>query len=970
MNIRALAPLLVLLLAAPALGKTKPAPAAPAEPETIDAPRRDDPMGVTITRLPNGLTVYLSPNKGQPRISAWVATRAGSKNDPADSTGMAHYLEHMMFKGTTKLGTLDYTKEAPHLEKIRALYEARFKTVDPAARAKLDKEIDAEDIAASAFEVPNEIDKFYRTIGGRGLNAFTSDEETVFHVDLPANRLEAWATVEAERFQHPVFRLFPTELEAVYEEKNRSLDNAGVILDEELQKAMYKIHPYGIPTLGTVAHLKNPSLTKMYEFHDRWYVPNNMAIALSGDFDRAQALEIIRRHFGAWPARLLPELPKWPLAKPNGVERHEVKYEAEEQVVVAWPTVPASDPDADALTILDMVMDNSAAGLMNLRLNQALKVKNSGSYPRMRNDAGDWNLWAVPKKGQTLEEAEALLMQTVDALKNGEFDDADLAAVVTEFEINEKRRLESNEARVAMIVESFVSIEPWERAVGRLERLRRVTKDDVVRVARKYLGENRVVVYRRNAKPEIPRIDKPNFTKLDIDPSRRSDYLKDVLAIPAAPIEPKWLVAGRDYQVEPVSGGRLYASKNPYNDLFSLTVREERGRRRERTLCEALDLLSLSGAGPYSADELKKKLYALGTSVSYGCDERISEVHVEGLDRNFWPSLELIAERFDWPNVSSGTLSQLIDVDLGGREDEKRDPEAVHAALGELAQRGRDSEVLTRLTNDELKRLDETKLKALIRDWPTWQRRVAYAGPRSAAEVAKLLEYGRAFKSTPAREPRRYLKPARTRVLFTNRAPMAQAQVGFFAADEVFDPAHYVDYQFYSQYMGGGMSSVIFQEVREARALAYSAAGGHSTSADKGDETRAWGFVGCQADKTPEAVDLMLKLFREFPSAPKRFEETAKAVEEGYRTNVLEYGAIPGALMDWEDEGLTGGDPRPARFELALKYTLPEIEGFAKRFQNKPMTVWILGDREHAGLDRLKTAGDFEEKGLDALFPY
>jgi predicted Zn-dependent peptidase len=970
LKIRAFVPLLSLLLAAPALGNPKPAPAEqPTEPETIDAPRPDDPMGVTITRLPNGLTVYLSPNKGQPRVSAWIATRAGSKNDPADSTGMAHYLEHMMFKGTPKLGTLDYAKEAPHLERIRALYEARFKTVDPAARAKIDKEIDAEDVAAAAYEVPNEISKFYREIGGRGLNAFTSEEQTVFHVDIPANRLEAWATLESERFQHPVFRLFPTELEAVYEEKNRSLDNAASILGEEVQKDLYKVHPYGIPVLGTVAHLKNPSLTKMYEFHDRWYVPNNMAIALSGDFDRAAAIEIIRRHFGAWPARPLPPLPKWLLPKPKGAERHEVKYEAEEQVVVSWPTVPASDPDADALTIMDMVMDNSAAGLMNLRLNQALKVEGSGSYPQMRNDAGDWTVWAVPKKGQTLEEAEALLMQTVDALKNGEFGDEDLAAVVTEFEISEKRRLESNEDRVGTIIESFAAVEPWERAVGRLERLRRVTKDDVVRVARKYMGDDRVVVYRRNAKPEIPRIDKPNFTKLDIDPSRESAFLKDTLAIPAKPIEPRWLVSGRDYQVVPVSGGRLYASKNPYNDLFSLSVREERGRRRERTLCEALDLLALSGAGPYSADELKKKLYALGTSVSYSCDERASAVTVSGLDRNFWPSLELLAERFDWPNVSSGTLARLIDVDLGAREDEKRDPEAVHAALGELAQRGRESEVLNRLTDDELKRLDEDRLKALIRDWPTWQRRVAYAGPRSAAEVAKLLEYGRAFKPAPPREPRRYLKPASTRVLFTNRA-MAQAQVGFFAADEVFDSAHFVDYQFYSQYMGGGMSSVIFQEVREARALAYSAAGGHSTSADKGDETQTWAFLGCQADKTPEAVDLMLKLFHDFPSSTKRFEETAKAVEENYRTNVLEYGEIPGMLMDWEDQGLTGDDPRPQRFERTLKYTLPEVETFAKRFADAPMTVWILGDRDRVGLDRLKAAGQFEEKGLDALFPY
>jgi predicted Zn-dependent peptidase len=966
---RTLAPVLALLLASPALGKTKPAPPPPAEPGTLSVPLPDDPMGVTIERLPNGLTVYLSPKKGQPRVSAWIVTRAGSKNDPPDATGMAHYLEHMMFKGTPKLGTLDYAKEAPHLERIRELYETRFKTADPAARAALDKKIDAEDVAAAAYEVPNELSTFYREIGGRGLNAFTSNEETVFHVDIPANRLEAWATVEAERFQHPVFRLFPTELEAVYEEKNRSLDNASAVLDEELEKDLYPSHPYGIPVLGTVAHLKNPSLTKMMRFHDDWYVPNNMAIVLAGDFDRAAALDAIRRHFGAWPARALPPLPKWPLPKPDGVERHEVKYEAPEQVDVSWPTVPASEPDADALAIMDMLMDNSAAGLLNLRLNQALKVEGSGSYPEMRNDAGNWTVWAVPKKGQALEEAEALLMGTVDALKNGEFDDADLAAVVTQFEIGEKRRLESNEDRAAAMTQSFAAVEPWPRAAGRLGRLRRVTKQDVVRVARKYLGDDRVVVYRRNAEPEILRIDKPGFTKLDIDPSRRSEFLKEVLAIPAVPIEPRWLVSGRDYQVEPVSGGRLYAAKNPYDDLFTLTVREERGRRSERDLCQALNLLALSGAGPYTADELKKKLFALGTTVSYSCDERTSLVSISGLDRNLWPSLELVAERFDWPYVSSGTLAGMIGVELGAREDEKRSPQSVYAALGELAQRGRDSEVLGRLSDAELKGLDEARLKALIRDWPTWQRRVAYAGPRSASEVAKLLEYGRSFKPAPPREPLRYLKPDRTRILFTNRA-MEQARIGFFAGDEVYDPSHDADYQFYSQYMGGGMSSVIFQEAREARALAYTADGGHTSGADKGDETKVYGDIGCQADKTPEAMDLMLKLFSDFPASTRRFQDTARAIEESYRAGALEYDQVPGALMEWEDEGLTEGDPRPQRYERALKYTLPELAAFAQRFANEPMTVWILGDRDRVGLDQLKAAGGFEEKGLDALFPY
>ncbi|MEQ1920801.1 MAG: pitrilysin family protein, partial [Elusimicrobiota bacterium] len=323
---KTLAPLiLAIALAIPAAARSKPtASLAPSVPAVQETPSPNDAMGVSIHRLPNGLTVYLSPNKGEPRVSARIVVRAGSKNDPADSTGMAHYLEHMLFKGTGRLGTLDYEKERPQLERIRGLYEDLFKTKNEDARAKIYKEIDAANGRASTYAVPNEFDRFYRSIGAEGLNAYTSDEQTVYVVSIPANRLEAWAKVEAERFKSPVFRLFQTEIETVYEEKNRSLDNAERIISDELDNRLYKHHPYGQqPTLGSIEHLKNPSLAKMYAFYDRWYAPNNMAIALSGDFDRAKTLELIKNHFGSWTPHPLPELPKWELPRPKAEETYE-----------------------------------------------------------------------------------------------------------------------------------------------------------------------------------------------------------------------------------------------------------------------------------------------------------------------------------------------------------------------------------------------------------------------------------------------------------------------------------------------------------------------------------------------------------------------------------------------------------------------------------------------------------------------
>lgn len=942
---------------------------APKVPSTLNAPLPNDPLKTTIHRLPNGLTVYLSPNHERPRVAARIAVRAGSKDDPPESTGMAHYLEHMLFKGTSSLGTLDYAQEKPHLDRILSLYEKRFKTADPAERAGIYQEIDAESIQASRHAIPQELDRVYSQLGFQDVNAHTSFEETVYESDFPANRAEAWAEVEAERFARPVFRLFQSELEAVYEEKNRSLDRAERVIHEAVREELYKTHPYGRSVLGTVEHLKNPSLAKMYEFYGRYYVPNNMALVLSGDFDREKMLEIIRRNFGAWQPKPLPAAQARPLPKPRGLERREVRYEAEEEVILAWPTTPARHADTDALFVMDMLMDNSTSGIINLTLNQAQKVKGAGSFPdQPLNEAGAWHLAAVPKQGQTLEEAEALLMEAVGRLKAGEFTDEDIKAVITNYEVGEKSRLESNAARAGLMADSFIHLEPWEETAGRLERLRRVGKADVLRVANKYLGPGRVAVYRRNGKPDIPKIEKPGFTQVDIDPSRRSRFADKILSLPAPPLEPRWLVEGRDYRTALLPSGRLYAARNPFNDLFSLTFSFARGSRHERALCAAFDLLDLAGAGTLSAEEYKKKLFSLGASVIYDCGQQESEVSLSGPDESLGPALKLVLARFEAPSVSTDTLKKMIAVKIGAHQDDKKDPARVAYALGEFARRGRESSVLNELSDRELRALTTEKLTGLIRGTFLYKRRTAYVGNRSPDELAKLLETGAGLKDPPAHIPLRFLKPARTTVYFTRR-DMVQAQVGLFAADEVLDPEHAADYDYLSAYLDGG-NSLIMQEIREARSLAYSAGGQYAGAAYKSDENQLWGKLACQADKTVEATALLARLLRSPPLDPERFQEAAKSIEEEYRANPVPFRAVPAALMAWEDEGLAGGDPRPERFRKALNYTLRDLERFARRFRDRPMTIYVLGPADRVDLPGLKKLGDFEEKTLEKIFPF
>lgn len=966
---RLLTAALAVLLALPALAADAGWEASSRLPETLPKPLATDAMGVTIHRLSNGLTVYLSPNKQTPRIMSWIGVRAGGAHDPQDSTGMAHYLEHMLFKGTTRLGTTDYAKEKAHLERIQQLYEDLFKETDPERRKAVYAEIDKENQLVSQYAVPGELDKLYKGFGFTGLNAHTAHEQTVYKSDFPKNRLDAWAKVEAERYAQPVFRLFQTEIETVYEELIRSWDSPFTLVWQAFYKELFPGHPYSVPIIGTPEHLKNPSLAKMYAYYDRYYAPNNMAVALAGDFEPAEVLPVLEREFGRLKPRTLPAL-AWPAVKPLAKPaRVEVKFEGEELALIGWPTVPVNHPDEDALAVMGMVASNGEAGLVDLRLNQAQTVKGAGVFQDFFNEAGIFVGYAFPKEGQTIEQAQNLLFEALEALKTGDFSEEDLKAIVLNYEIGEKYRRESNEARVAAMVNSFTEYDDWSRRAARLERLRRVTKADVVRVAQTYLGPNRVEVFRVKGKPEIPNIPKPQFTKVDMAPGRQSEFFKEVAAMPAAPIEPRWVKKGVDYVERKAPFGKVVAAKNPMNDLFSLSYHMEWGSSHDRVACAATALWEKSGAGDLTAEALKKRLYGLGVSMGTWCGERTSGWTLSGPEASLEEGLRLLRERFRRPNVAPGTLEKLVQIWIGQHKDNKLEVGAIAGALEEWATRGDDSAVLNELDDDELRALTVDGLKAKLAAFPAWQGRATYVGARDAdAVVAALKEKGAVYAPAPARPALRYVKPPAPRVVFTHR-DMAQSQVGLYAVDGTYDPERSTPYRFYSNYMGGGMSSVVFQEVREARSLAYSAWGGYSPGAYKRDENRVVGDLGCQADKTVEAVDLMIKLFDDLPLSEARFKESQDSILQNYRTKPLTFRQVPGAVLGWEDVGYDK-DPRPRRFKEAQEYTLKDLDAFAKTLKGKTMTVHILGNRSRLDMAGLRKFGDFTEKTVDELFPY
>jgi predicted Zn-dependent peptidase len=933
-----------------------------------------DPMGVVVRKLPNGLTLLLSPNHEEPRIECWITTRAGSAKDPADATGMAHYLEHMNFKGTSTLGTTDWMKEKPHLDRITALYESLFSTTGPDERAAIYKQIDAESQAASAYEVPNELDTLYDSFGFRGLNAFTSDDQTSYTVNIPANRLESWATVEAERFRDPVYRLFQSEIEAVYEEKNRGMDNKGRVSHEALRAALFPQHPYGTqPTLGTIEHLKNPPLTKMYEFHRRWYVPGNMVVALAGDFDVAEAIAVVEKHLGHWEPKEFPSDPVHAMPAPKGRQFTEIKYEAEEEVQLGWITVGETHPDHDALLLADMMLDNNRTGLVNLNLGQTQATLAASASNNFLLDSGYEVLTGIPKKGQTLEEVEALLLEQVALLKKGEFTDADLAAVVTDFEIREKRELESNRARVAAMTDSYLAKKPWEWRVRLVERLRAMKKEDVVRAANKYFGPDFVAIYRRQGRPELPKIPKPGFTPVKIEPGRHSERFRTLAAMPATPLEPKFLEKGRDYVEATLPTGSLIAAKNPMNDLFQITFSIETGTDNDPRLGMGLALLDFGGAGGLDDKAFQRKLYAMGTSIGAGAGRQETSISVEGLESRLEESLALLHEHFQAPTgAGQEDLDLLVARTIEARAKQKIQPPVVARALTQYALRGADSDSLVQPRNEELKTWKAEDLLASARSVWGLRRTVLYVGTRSAEEFAKVLGSSPLgsgeVKDVPPRKPVTYVVPEKPRVLLVSKQA-AQSQVGLYFPDGTYDRESVPLHRFYDEYMGGSMGSVVFQEIRESRSLAYSAGSAYRDAGWKGDSNLFLGALGTQADKTLEASEVLLQIVKEMPAAEARKANVSKSLDEGYRTGRTPFRAIPGSVLSWRRQGIDS-DPRPWNWERVRNVKLEDLVAFAARWKTVPYTLTIVGDTSRFDRAKLESFGEVVEMQPDQLFAW
>lgn len=934
----------------------------------------NDPTKARFYQLKNGLTVILSPSNKEPRIQTYIAVKAGSKTDPANHTGLAHYLEHMLFKGTDKFGTLDWAKEKPILDEIDKLYEQYNSTADSAKRKAIYAEIDSTSGEAAKFSIANEYDKLMANMGSQGSNAFTSFEQTVYIENIPATSVDKFLAVQSERFRNPILRIFHTELEAVYEEKNRGLDNDGTKVFEAMFANLFPKSYGKQTTIGTVEHLKNPSLIAIRDYYQKYYVPNNMAIIMSGDFDPDVMIKKVDDSFSYMQHQ---EVSPYQLDDEQAIITpisKEVVGPTPESVMIGYRFPGSQSKDTQLLELVGSILTNGNAGLFDLDLVKKQRLLSAAAFPYVLKDYSTLLLQGRPMKEQSLEEVKQLMLNEIEKLKTGDFSDDLLVAILNNAK---KYTIESNESyrsRASNLMDAFTSDIDWKRMVAYNSTLAHITKQDIMAFANKYLSNNYVVVYKKKGEDKsIQKIQKPAITPVEVNRDAQSAFLQQVYEMPETTVAPLWLDFDKDITRGEVNGAELLSVENKNNDIFRLSYRFEMGSYHHKLLPLAAEYLEYIGTKSKSAEGFSKDFYQIASSFDVDVSSETSAIRVDGLQENFAAAVDLLEDLLKHCEPDEEAWQNLKARLRKAREDAKLDKGSILKGLVSYAQYGAKNPFNYVLSDEELDGIKASDLTDLLHDLINFKHQIVYYGPQPiqslTAALSKLHRLPAQFKPYPASIKFEKTTQEKTQVYFAHY-DMVQAEINWFRNADVYDPNKTATIQLFNNYFGGGMGSIVFQTIRESKALAYSTYAAFSSPSKKEDRYSILAYVGTQADKLREATAAMNELLQELPASEKIFSTSKEGLLRSLETSRITEDGIIYAYLGAKRLGINY-DMRKKVYEEAKKLSFADLQRFHDAaFKDKPYAYCIVGSKDRLKTEELASYGEMKELDLKTIFGY
>lgn len=918
-------------------------------------------------RLENGLTVWLNEDHSQPKVFGAVVVKAGAKDCP--DTGIAHYFEHMMFKGTDRIGTLDYESEKVLLDSIAMKYDELAMTEDTAARARLQKEINELSIRSSEYVIPNEFNRLINRFGGSGLNAATSYDATIYFNTFSPQYMVQWAEINSERLINPVFRLFQSELETVYEEKNMYGDFIGGQVMDTLMARYFGPHPYAYPIIGSTKNLKNPRLTEMHKFFEDYYVASNMALILSSDFDAQQVMPILEKAFSRIRSGNAPKQEKVMLPPFNGRETMKVKFPIPfiKAMGLGFRGVSANHEDQVALNIAVNLLNNAnGTGYLD-KLMVEHKLMGALAINESMNEAGILAVAIMPKLLiQSYSSAEKMVWDEINRVKNGDFSDEMFNSLKLEQKRQYASSLENIDSRATIMMNLFSQGKSWNDYLNEVARIESITKEDVVRVAQKYFSNNYLCVTKSTGKYPKDNLPKPAFSPVvprNADAS--SSYAKQLEKIPEQQVAPRIIDFEKDVKTSKLTPlVTLYTTPNPLNDIFTLNISYGIGALEQPELMQLTNYLQLLGTESLSFEQFRSRLQSIGSTLAFDVTPDAFVMKVTGFDNHIDETMELVGDFIRHAKADDKKLRQIVDDAKVSEKAFFKSGDNVASALLEQVKYGDQSRYLRKLSLSQIKKLKGKDMLAIYDKVRSVQCDLHYCGTLPVEKVIGTIRQHLPLERTTIasnspyyRELKQYDRPT---VFFIDMPDMAQSIVyGYVKGDPVDDKASRHASRLFSVYFGGDMSSLMFQEIREFRSFAYRTSGRYQlpNHAHKGTAGSFTAMLSTQSDKTLDALGVLDSLIREMPLKPERVEAVKQTLVNRINNDYPPFRNLSEKVASARMEGFDR-DPAEEFLRDIATMDMQDISRFYReQISGRPVVYVIAGNRKHIDMKKLAEYG-------------
>ncbi|SEV93445.1 M16 family metallopeptidase [Kaistella antarctica] len=932
----------------------------------------NDKTGVRVYTLKNGLKVFLAKNDDAPKIQTYIPVRTGSNNDPADNTGLAHYLEHMMFKGTSNLASANWAQEKPLLDQISSLYEQHKVEQDPEKKKALYKKIDEVSQEASKFAIANEYDKAISSLGASGTNAHTWLDETVYKNNIPNNELEKWLKVEKERFSELTLRLFHTELEAVYEEFNRAQDNDGRLVNYELMDALFPKHPNGQQTtIGKSEHLKNPSMVAIHKYFDEYYVPNNYAMVLVGDLDFDKTIKLVDQYFGTFQYKELPKKQIITEAPMTKIVERTVKSPSTPRLQMSWRSDSYGTQNARLADIVGNILTNSGdSGLIDLNINQKQKALRAMAYESAFKNYGSFSLIIVPKNDQTFDEAKKLMLEQIDLVKKGEFQDWLIPAIINDMKIQRMKTYETADGLASSLYGTYISDRTWEQELNEINEYEKITKADVVKFANEFFKDNYVIIKKeKGVNDKLVRVENPGITPIKLNREEQSPFLKGILAEKSSDIKPEFVDYAKVLKTDKIGDKKVSFVHNKYNDIAQTHFVFPFGSDNDKELGLATQVLQYLGTDQLSAEELKKEFFKLGISNDFRTSDDQLRISLSGLEENMPKAIELLKNWMQNAKPDQKVYAENVKTILEGREVAKKDKGRIMAALSNYAKYGKVSRFTDVLSKAQLEAINSVDMTNKVQNLLKMPYEIFFYGQ----DFNAFKKYAKPFvekETMQVAAKQKYPEPATAGNVYFTNYDMVQTEMAKVAKGPNVNLANLGKISVFNEYFGRGLSSIVFQEIRESKSLAYSAYVSYASSNELNRPDYVTTYIGTQANKLPQAVTAMDELMANLPQIPAQFNNAKNAALKQIASGRINRTNIYFNQLNLKKLGVDY-DLRKDIYKEIEKLSLADLTNFYNS-EMKPMkyNTAIIGKKENLDMVALNKIGKFQEVTLEEIFGY